>query len=112
MVDTNELKNGFLIDDLILYSDLNWYEKTVLSDICNICKDDDAVYYKLNQTIADMMRLSTKSISRVMSSLKEKGLISLKISHPYKNIKAMRRITPIYINIKKLSINNNSPINK
>jgi hypothetical protein len=47
-----------------------------------------------------------------MSSLKEKGLISLKISHPYKNIKAMRRITPIYINIKKLSINNNSPINK
>tara|TARA_R110000822_G_scaffold310489_2_gene443460 strand:+ start:965 stop:1306 length:342 start_codon:yes stop_codon:yes gene_type:complete len=113
MSDTTKLKNGLFIEDLILYSDLSIIEKFVLADIYTMCKDGRFRYYKLNQTLADMLRVNVKSISRVLNSLEEKCLIRREMSRPYQNsVKTMRRITPVYSNINKLSINNNSPRKK
>jgi|SaaInlV_120m_DNA_3_1039746.scaffolds.fasta_scaffold05178_1 DNA-binding MarR family transcriptional regulator len=104
-------KYGLWITELILYADLSPIEKLILADIVTICSNDSS-YFKLNQNLADMLRVSVKTITRVIKSLELKKLIIIKFSRPYDNVKTKRTIYPYYINIKKLKVNNNSKINK
>jgi DNA-binding HxlR family transcriptional regulator len=110
-MDEPKKEYGLWITDLILFSDLTISEKVILSDILNICKNGEFRYFKINQTMADMLRVNVKSITRILNSLESKGLIRRQLTSPYSdNVKTKRVLTPVYANIKKLSINNNSLI--
>jgi DNA-binding HxlR family transcriptional regulator len=110
-MDEPKKEYGLWMKDLILFSDLTISEKVILSDILNICKNGECRYFKINQTMADMLRVNVKSITRILNSLENKGLIRRQLTSPYSDsVKTKRVLTPVYANIKKLSINNNSPI--
>ena len=106
-------KYGLWITDLIKYSDLNLAEKFLLADIVGICNNGENRYFKINQTIADMMRVNVKTVTRVLNSLEDKNLIRRQFTSPYSdNVKTKRVVTPVYANIRKLKVYNNSPIKK
>lgn len=104
-------KYGLWITDLIRYADLTVAEKFLLADIVTICNNGENRYFKINQTISDMMRVNVKTVSRILNSLEQKNLINRSFSNPYSgNVKTKRVITPIYSSIRELKIDNNSKI--
>lgn len=93
-------QTGLWIDGAVLFSDLSWIEKGILSDILVLSKGSNE-YHKTNPIIARVFNVSTRTVTRTITSLKEKGLIELHITRPYGTVKADRYIKPCYNEIAK-----------
>ena len=91
----NRHQTGLWIDGAILFSDLTWIEKGILADILILSKGSNE-YHKTNPVIARVFNCSTRTVTRTITSLKEKGLIEVSVTRPYGTVKADRKIIPCY----------------
>lgn len=88
-------QTGLWIDGAVLFSDLSWIEKGILSDILVLSKGSNE-YHKTNPVIARVFNCSTRTVTRTIKSLYDKGLIKMIVTRPYGTVKADRFIIPCY----------------
>lgn len=99
-MDNKKQQTGLWIDSGVLFSDLSLVEKMVLADVLVLSSGKNE-YHKTNPTIAKVFNVSTRTITRAITTLSDKGLIQVKITRPYGTVKADRYIKPCYKAIAK-----------
>ena len=102
-MDNKDLKQqtGLWIDNTVLYSDLKLLDKLILADIIVLSRGKNQ-FLKTNQTLANWLNVSLRSVNYSMLNLRKRGLIVSKIIGMSAENKKKRLIIPIHIEIAKL----------
>ena len=105
-----EFKGVWIPYEILTDIKLNDKEKFVYSMILYLSKEKECIMS--NSYISELLNITKIQASRIINSLKKKGYIKVDII--YKEISreiALRKITPIYKNVKTYKQINTSPIN-
>ena len=98
-----KLKGLWIPAEILLNEDLSDKEKIILSMILYLSEENKSCFAS-NKYIANIVNVTNERVSKIISSLKDKGYISVKLKYK-KDSKEIeeRQITPIVENINRYS---------
>lgn len=98
-----KLKGIWIPADILLNEDLSDKEKIILSMILYLSEESKSCFAS-NKYIANIVNVTHERVSKIISALKDKGYISVKLKYK-KDSKEIeeRQITPIVENINRYS---------
>lgn len=100
-----KLKGLWIPADILLNEDLSDKEKIILSMILYLSEESKCCFAS-NKYIANIVNVTHERVSKIISALKDKGYVSVKLKYK-KDSKEIeeRQITPIVENINRYSQN-------